>query len=263
MPRSARQHSETGFYHVMVRGNGKQILFECDSDREFYLTKLYFCFKSEGIVVLAWCLMDNHAHLLVLDNNWHLPTAMARANGAYARYYNERSGHVGHVFQDRYRCEPINNEKHLLEAFRYIHNNPEEARLSRAENYRWSSYHEYMGSPRLVDITIMLDIFGSRKQLKKFCREKSDPEFRIRHVLNPTSDVLLDIARDALSPADPTRLSALPRKERDQQLMRLRDTGFTLRQIERLTGIGKSTIVDATRVYAPSPVQKEPSPMDG
>ena len=93
--------------------------------------------------------------------------------------------------------------------------------------------------------------------------QKSDPEFRIRHVLNPTSDVLLDIARDALSPADPTRLSALPRKERDQQLMRLRDTGFTLRQIERLTGIGKSTIVDATRVYAPSPVQKEPSPMDG
>ena len=250
MPRRARLSSKYGFCHVMVRGNGKQILFECDADREFYLEKLYFCCKDANITILAWCLMDNHAHILVVDEDKALPAAMARVNSAFARRFNELNDHVGHVFQDRYRCEPIESERYLLEVVRYIHNNPEEAGICRAEDYRWSSYREYMGAPRLINSNIVLGLLGGRKKFKQFCRERSNPELRLKYLQNPSTDTLFDIARDALSPIIPAQVSALPKDERNRCLVTLRDVGFTIEQIRRLTGIGKSTIIDATRPVA-------------
>lgn len=248
MPRDARHHSSSGFYHVMVRGNGKQILFEDDADRNYYLSKLYFCFKDEGVVTLAWCLMDNHAHILVLDEGGRLPNAMARANGAYARHFNKTHDHIGHVFQDRYRSEPIDDERYLLETVRYIHNNPEEAGICRAEDYRWSSYREYMGAPRLVETNVILRLIGGRAQFKRFCRERSNPTIRLRYAYNPTAETLIEIARDVISPESPDNVSALARDKRNRCLRLLRDAGFSLRQIERLTGIGKTTIIDATQL---------------
>jgi REP element-mobilizing transposase RayT len=231
----------------MMRGNGKQILFEDDADRDYYLTRLYFCLKDERIVTLAWCLMDNHVHLLVRDENTRLPTAMARVNGAYARHFNKKYDHVGHVFQDRYRCEPIDDESYLLETVRYIHNNPEEAGICRSEKYRWSSYREYMGSPRLVDTHFMLTLFGGRAKFKRFCREKSNPTVRLNWTYSPTTETLIDIASDVISPVSPDSVAALPRDKRNRCLRMLRDAGFTVRQIVRLTGVGKTAIIDATR----------------
>lgn len=247
MPRRARLQGRLGFYHVMVRGNGKQILFEDEADHEHYLHKLYFCFKEEGVVLLAWCLMDNHAHLLIRDESGSLPTAMARLNGSFATYYNDKYGHVGHVFQDRYRCEPIESQRYLLEVVRYIHNNPEDAGVCRTEDYRWSSYSEYMGSPRYANTNLILGLLGSRANFKAFCHEKTDASLRLRFTNDLSTEALLEIAKEVTGSVDPTMVAALPRKERDSCLSRLRNVGFSLRQIERLTGIAKGTIQYATR----------------
>jgi len=247
MPRGPRFHSELGLYHVMVRGNGKQIIFESDEDREYYLKKLYFCFKDEGVAILSWCLMDNHAHLLVQDEDNTLPTAMARVNGSYAQYFNKKYGHIGHVFQDRYRCLPINDERYLLEVVRYIHNNPEDAGLCKAEDYRWSSYHEFMEAPRLVDTNFILGLLGGRTNFRKLCQEKSSPKLRLSLEPNPSTEKLLDIAEDVLVPIVPRSISTLPRSERNRCLRKLHDAGFSLRQIERITGIGRGTIVYVTQ----------------
>lgn len=247
MPREARHTSMSGFYHIMVRGNGKQILFENDESREFYLSKLYFCFKDENVLILAWCLMDNHAHLLVLDEDGNLPTAMSRVNGSFAQHYNKTHEHVGHVFQDRYLCKPIDDERYLLEVVRYIHNNPEEANVCAAKDYRWSSYHEYMGSPRLVDTHIVLDMLGGRSGFKRFCRERTDPMVRLSLAHCPSPEELTSIADAALAPITSSSVASLPREERNRCLVRLRDAGFSLKQIERLTGIGKGAIYYATQ----------------
>ena len=242
MPRTARQQSKLFLYHIMVRGNGKQILFECDEDRERYLVKLYFCFKEQKLTLLAWCLMDNHVHLLVYDEDGALPVAMARINGSYAQYYNEKYHHVGHVFQDRYRSKPVESERQLLETVRYIHNNPEDAHICKAKNYRWSSYKEYLGSPRLTNPNIVLDILGGRTNYKRFSREKSDPSLRLDFACNPSTETLVSIARDALSPIEPSSVSSLPREQRNRCLCTLRTVGFTYRQMERLTGVSRGTI---------------------
>ncbi len=255
MPRTARQFSNLGFYHVMVRGNGKQILFECDDDRTRYLTKLYFCFKDEGLVLHAWCLMDNHAHLLVYDEVGALPAAMARINGSYAQHYNKKYGHVGHVFQDRYRCKPVESERQLLEVVRYIHNNPEDALICKLEDYRWSSYQEFLGSPRLVDTSVVLGILGGRVNFKRFSHERSDPALRLGFESNPSTETLVSIARDVLLSVEPSDVSALPRRERNLCLQALRETGFTYKQIERLTGIAKGTVM-----YAISSLEDDDEP---
>lgn len=242
MPRTARQHSKLGFYHVMVRGNGKQILFECDDDRMRFLTKLRFCFKDEGLTLLAWCLMDNHVHLLVYDEASVLPTAMARINGSYAQYYNEKYGHVGHVFQDRYRCIPIQSERQLLEVVRYIHNNPEDARICKVADYQWSSYQEYLGAPSRVDTSIVLGILGGRANFERFSRERSDPKLRLVLESSPTPETMLLVARDVLRPIEPSEVAGLARRQRNACLRMLREAGFTYRQIERLTGVSRGTV---------------------
>lgn len=247
MPRIARQQSKLFLYHVMVRGNGKQILFECDEDRKRYLNKLYFCFKDFGLTLLAWCLMDNHAHLLVLDEKGDLPAAMACINGSYAQYYNKKYGHVGHVFQDRYRCKPVESERQLLETVRYIHNNPEDAHICKAKNYQWSSYKEYVGGPRLINPSIILGILSGRANFKKFSQEKSDPSLRLSFACNPPTETLVSIAKDALSPVEPSSVSSLPRDQRNRCLRTLLDVGFTYRQVERLTGVSRGAIEHALR----------------
>ena len=67
MPRTSRIRPESGFYHVIFRGNGKQLLFESDEDRACFLSLLKEKVLGQGISLIAWCLMSNHIHLLLDD----------------------------------------------------------------------------------------------------------------------------------------------------------------------------------------------------
>ncbi len=88
MPRCARAVSLTGYYHVFDRGNSKQIIFEDDSDRYRFLSDISDRFARHKVAVLAWCLMDNHFHLMVDDPYDNLSKAMQCALTAYAKYFN-------------------------------------------------------------------------------------------------------------------------------------------------------------------------------
>ena len=107
MARQPRQRSQSGFYHVMVRGNGRQVIFSNDTDRRAFLHMLRTCLGDNGIELIAWCLMDNHAHLLVSDRDAELTAMMHALETRYARYFNETTGHVGSVFQGRFKSKAI------------------------------------------------------------------------------------------------------------------------------------------------------------
>lgn len=92
MPRCARAVSLTGYYHVFDRGNSKQIIFEDDSDRYRFLSDISDRFAHHKVAVLAWCLMDNHFHLMVDDPFDNLSKAMQCALTAYAKYFNGKTG---------------------------------------------------------------------------------------------------------------------------------------------------------------------------
>ena len=142
MSRKPRQKSQTGLYHITMRGNGKQLLFEDDEDRRRILSLIRSSIARFNIRLIAWCLMGNHVHLVLSDPDDNMSEAMHLVMSCYATWYNRRHGHVGHVFQDRFSSASISSEEYLLDAIRYVHFNPQKAGICPYDAYRWSSHLE-------------------------------------------------------------------------------------------------------------------------
>ena len=145
MPRTARQHGNSGYYHIIARGIGKQVLFEEDEDYYFFLNTLKKYMEEEKYQVVAYCLMENHFHLLLKIEDG-MDRIMKKISTRYAFYYNTKYEREGHLFQDRYKSLPIENDLYLMSVVRYIHNNPVKAGISSVDRYRWSSWYAYTGT---------------------------------------------------------------------------------------------------------------------
>ena len=135
MPRCARAVSLTGYYHVYDRGNSKQIIFEDDSDRYRFLSDISDRFARHEVAVLAWCLMDNHFHLMVDDPFDNLSKAMQCALTAYAKYFNGKTGRTGHLFDNRYSRVAVESDTQAVQLLDYIHLNPVKGALDSLEAY--------------------------------------------------------------------------------------------------------------------------------
>lgn len=247
MVRVARQVSGSGYYHVVLRGSGRQVIFEDDADRRAFLLAAQRCLVGAGVAVVAWCLMDNHAHLIVRDDADCLSGAVHRLATTYARRYNVRTGHVGHVFQERFRSSPIEDEAYLLEAVRYVHNNPEKAGVCRAEEYPWSSYPDYRGRPHeelAVERDVVLGLLGGEEGFAEFCRASAGP-YRPPSGARLDDGEALEAARRVLGEVTLAEVRTLPPARRNALLRALRDEGLSVRQVERLTGVGRNIVARA------------------
>ena len=153
MPRKPRVKSDTGVYHVMVRGLNRQNIFHDTMDfmKMERILRLAIAVKDgEGMsitphcIIYAYCLMSNHIHLLIKEDNDEINIVMKRILVAYASYYNKKYNRIGPLFQGRYLSEPVNDEKYFLALLDYIHLNPVEAHIVRhPKDYEWSSWREY------------------------------------------------------------------------------------------------------------------------
>lgn len=247
MPRASRQYSESGFYHVVLRGNGKQLIFEDDSDRLVFLKRLKEKSAIDGVRIIVWCLMSNHVHLLVDDPKGSLSHFMHAISTAYARYFNEKSGHVGSVFQGRFTSVPITSDGQLLQAVRYIHDNPAKAGVGAVDEFRWSSYGEYVGRPGVADTKMVLDMVGGVEGFLRFCENGRFGSYRYRMTKRVPDEDALEVARYTLGDMDPAKLKEMGKAQRDKALRSLRAAGITVKQLERLTGIGHNTISRVTK----------------
>lgn len=173
MARHARVISNTGIYHIMVRGINKEQVFK----KDYYKTKVLEIIekiKKEIVFsIIAYCIMDNHLHLLIKIEEDDLAKVMKRLNVTYAMYYNRLEKRYGYVFQDRFRSEAVEDEKYLLGALRYIHNNPIKAKM--ADNiidYQWSSAKGYVeeSSPLICHkyLEEILSLFNNKDNFVKF-----------------------------------------------------------------------------------------------
>ena len=127
MPRKARDQSPTDFYHIMMRGINKERIFERKQNKEFLLHLLKKDQENLEVEIGAFCIMDNHAHLIIKGSINDISQFIKKINIKFAMRYNKNLERVGHVFQDRYRSENIYNDSHLMQAISYIHNNPVKA----------------------------------------------------------------------------------------------------------------------------------------
>ena len=146
MPRSARQQSVSDHYHVTQRGSGKRCIFEDDDDRRSFVRTMAYFSRDCQVRLIAWVLMDNHFHLLLRAELEDLSRFMSRLGTVHAQRFNGAHGHVGCVFQGRFKSIPIETDPQLLATIRYIHLNPLETGVTRLEDYPWSSYPQYLGS---------------------------------------------------------------------------------------------------------------------
>ena len=141
-PRLARSELSTyTYFHVCSRGNGGQPIFNDDKDRSRYLVLLEKYRIKYGLEYFAYCLMNNHVHLLLLCPSIQiLSKAIHAVHVAYVMYFNRRHERHGHLFQDRFISWVIKDEKHLREAKEYIENNPVKAGIALSKgSYLWSS----------------------------------------------------------------------------------------------------------------------------
>ena len=242
MPRQARRLSGSGYMHLIVRGIGKQTLFEEASDDLFFLSRLERYSKETGVGICAYCLMENHVHLLVHAPEGSVPLLMKKLGVSYSRYYNRKYERSGHLFQDRYLSEAIEDESYLLEAFRYILKNPEKAGICGAGDYRWSSYRAYEDGSSFVETMLLRELIGGAAEYRAFISgEGGEPCMEYDGVKRDDAWAR-ETLQKCLSIQSGTALQRLGKEDRNAALKLLKEKGLTVRQIERLTGINRGVI---------------------
>ena len=171
MPRQARVKSESGYYHILLRGIGKLCIFEDQQDREKFIQILKKYKEEQKYEIIAYCLMENHMHLLIRDIDGKLDLIMKKIAGSYAYYFNWKYERVGHLFQDRFKSEPVEDDAYFLTVIRYIHQNPCKANISEACEYIWSSYGDYIKQQGITDTEIALEMLGGKEAFIEFVNE--------------------------------------------------------------------------------------------
>jgi REP element-mobilizing transposase RayT len=164
MPRKPREEEAGAVVHVFARGNNRQLIFRSDVDRQLYLEALGQVVVRQQWLCLAYCLMNNHVHLLVETPMPNLGAGVQRLHGLYAQTFNKRHGRCGHVFQGRFGGNRVRTDAQLLQTARYIAMNPVEAGLcAGAIDWPWSSHAATLGGaapPPWLDVERLLGFFG-------------------------------------------------------------------------------------------------------
>lgn len=176
MARPLRIEFPGAIYHVTTRGNARGDIFGDDSDRELFLKILGQVVSRFNWLCHAYCLMDNHYHLLIETPEGNLSAGMRQLNGVYTQAFNRAHGRDGHLFKGRFKAILVEKESHLLELCRYVVLNPVRAGMvSVAQDYAWSSYLPTLGKttkPALLTTDWLLGNFGSvRKEAQRRYRQ--------------------------------------------------------------------------------------------
>lgn len=192
MTRAARLRYSGGVFHVMARCAAGEFFIAGDGERERYLLQLGRAMEHTDAEVLAYCLMSNHVHLVIVQGEEPLERLLRPLHTGFARWLNERrrgrrKGPMGPVFAERPRMVLVDRDEYLLELVRYVHNNPVRAGVAKhAAKSTWSSHRAYVGmspAPEWLRVGYVLEHFGARagiaqRRFEEFVREGEDEDRR-------------------------------------------------------------------------------------
>lgn len=249
MPRTAREKSSLCIYHVILRGVNHQIIFEDDYDYLQFISILKYYKPLCAFKIYAYCLMDNHIHLLIENTTFELDKIMKKIEVKFVRWYNQKYQRIGNLFQDRYKSEPVNDMKYFQTVFRYIHQNPLHAGLeTMLGTYTWSSYHDYADlNSSFIDISKILKLFPNHRECMNYLHFDTNEkcmEYFSHRLLDADALKIIQKKTNCNSPSDFQRLDFLTR---NQYLKSLSYEGISVRQLSRLTGISRTAINTAIR----------------
>ena len=241
MPRNNRRYGRERLYHIMLRGINKSVIFNDDNDRRKFLKILKDTKDKYDYKLYAYCLMNNHIHMLIFDFHNKLSQIMQSITISYATYFNKKYERVGHLFQNRFKSKCVENDIYFKSLIRYIHQNPEKAGICKTDNYKWSSYREYTTFKNIVDCDYAINIFNSINDFVLFNLNNTnnyeeDIEFEFLNSI--TDDVAIQIIKDKLKINDIKDISTYNVKLRNDLIKRIKSIkGLSREQICRILSI--------------------------
>lgn len=245
MGRVARIRSKTGIYHIMLRGIDKRNIFLDDEDRMKFIEKLVKAKVVADFKLYGYCLMDNHVHLLIGEQE-EIGTSIKRMTVGYVQWHNNKHGRTGHLFQNRYMSEVVETESYLINVLRYIHQNPVKAKIIKhAKDYEWSSYHQYLsvykGQSSFIDQQLIKSYFANQVNFEEYMNTQTEDEFlEYKPVKKYTDATLRSIIEMEVKIEVLLKMQA---KERSRIIKDIyHRKGVSIRQLARVLGIGKAVI---------------------
>ena len=249
MPRLARKQSKSNYYHIMVQGINKEYIFKYDNFIQVYKDIIVRKLEGSNITILAYCIMNNHAHFLIHSKEIKdLSKFMQRINTAYSHFYNSENNRVGFVFRDRYLSQDILNKKQLYTCLKYIHNNPVKAQMVKnMSEYKYSSYNEFFGKKQIITYESLKLLFGSSKNFIdefNYIHNNIEDEKFIDIKEKNINDFIIDFENNynvsIKNINNTSMLKSFINEAREQ-------TDVTLVQLGKLLGISKSKVGNLTQ----------------
>lgn len=251
MPYKIRKRSMTRVYHVMLRGNDKQDVFFDNQDYIKFLNLIKRTKEKYQCEIYEYCLMANHVHLIIFDCKDVLSKAIQSLAVSYSLYFAKKYEKEGHLFQGRFLSKSVETREYLCTLCRYIHQNPLKAKIARTEDYKWSSYQEFLFKSKIINPNPILSMFGETKQEAKknfilyhshnvnHINEEVEYEFVYRLTDEQVKNKILQILK-----IDDVRIVRTYDKEtRDAILKKLKIIkGTSKAQLARVLGLNKKIV---------------------
>ena len=245
MPRQARKKSSIGIYHIMLRGVNQQQIFEDEEDYDKFLQVLKDCKAISGFKLLAYCLMGNHIHILLQEKNEPIELLMKRIATRFVYWYNIKYQRVGHLFQDRFKSEPIENDAYFMTVLRYIHQNPIKARVCKTvEAYENSSYNEFFKTSDLIDREFVFEII-SKDEFVNFNNENTSDvclDIEDKPKIKVTDEQAKRIIEKYSKCKNVSEFQHLANTLKEKYIKKFYNKGISIRQISRLCGVSKGMV---------------------
>jgi len=249
MARKPRKESSLQIYHVILRGNNKQSIFFDDNDRDFFINRIYKYSDQLDIHIYSYCLMENHVHILLGNApKANLSLFVQKLANSYVYYFNHKYDCCGHLFQGRFKSEPVEDEIYLKNVLRYILNNPAKANICEMKDYKWSSYKELTNLLIKTKLKrdFILSLFGSDMVLKQFLLLSDNNiymDYENKQYFNDR--MVKNYIKSLINGKNIASIKSLPQKELLDILKELKTYKFSISQLSRITGIPRRIIINA------------------
>ncbi len=250
MSRPARILSKTGMYHIVFRGINRQDLFEEEKDYEKLIEIIKKVKEVKQFELYAYCLMTNHVHLFLKEKETgDIKKIMHKVLSNYVGWFNYKYDRSGSLIGNRYKSEPIESEEYYLTLIRYIHQNPLKAKMvNNLSEYKWSSYSYYISDENdIIDKNFALQMFNENEKIAvkyfiEFHEENVAQDFEISERTKLTDEQIRRKMKQILKTDVLTSIGTLNKTKRNEMILILKKSGFSVRVIERLTGISRGVI---------------------
>ena len=250
MGRQARKRSKTGIYHVLLRGIDKRDIFLDDEDRKTFIKHLILAKEKGNFELYAYCLMDNHVHLLIKEDE-EIGKSIKRITVGYVGWHNKKYERTGHLFQNRFKSEPVETEDYLITVLRYIHQNPVKARMVKNPGeYLWCTYNQYINDYQnqhsLIDAELIKAYLKNEAEFIDYMNTTNNDECLES---NTTTKYNNDTFKKVIQKKyNIDNLNDFPIRERNEIINKIyKEQDISIRQLSNALGLSKAMVERAVK----------------